>query len=152
MLYPSLEGATGRLFSAWNKEQFRQKQWEGGSVATTDTKVEALPISFSHFYCIVNCVYICRTKLLNSEMVYGLSPWGPPITMTFAQFCQSTYVFLSKFRFAGSLLYKHVNNNKSRRLKDITCSVHVSTTSKELRRGREPIVSDRAQILSKKQL
>ena len=106
----------------------------------------------SHFYCIVNCVYISRTKLLNSEMVYGLSPWGPPITMTFAQFCQSMYVFLSKFRFAGSLLYKHVNSNKSRRHKDIACSVRVSTTTTELRKGCEPIVSDTAQILSKRQL
>lgn len=152
----SPERITDRLLSALNHKLFKYKQQDDGSgicyhYRRSSGSFACLLVLF-HFYCIVKCVYICRTKLLNSEMVYGWSPWGHPITITFVQFCQSTYVFLSKFRFAESLLYRHVEKKKNRKNKDITSSVYVNITSIGLKRGREPIVLDTAQIFSKKQL
>lgn len=46
-------------------------------------------------------------------------------------------------------MWKKKNNRKN---KDITSSVYVNITSIGLKRGREPIVLDTAQIFSKKQL
>lgn len=95
-------------------------------------------------------MFICRTKLLNSEMFYGLSHWGPPITIIFVQFCQSMYVFLSKFRFAETLLYRQVKKKlkrkgeKARTTWAVTTFLYIRITSIGLKRGWELIVLDTA--------
>lgn len=61
-------------------------------------------------------------------MFYGLSHWGPPITIIFVPFCQSMYVFLSKFKFAESLLYRQVKKKKIEREGEKTRTLQAVTT------------------------